>query len=144
MNRALKGFDAVESVASALRFKIVALIIWLAGVYTTMLFLAGLLPELDAMRHWMIAVVIQLVLTIAQSEFWSGRRGLVATIAVVVDMAVNAGGLWPLLRNIDMTPTWRLLESAMLVPSDASGAVVLAVTIGVSLFIAAAPERIWR
>jgi len=133
----------IESFVSSMRYKIAASLIWLAGAYTTMLCVAGLLPDRSPQTVWTVALLLQFVLTIAQSDFWRGNRQWMASVAVIVDTAFNAAGLWPILRNLDQTPVWSLLLATGL-PWEASGALVFAITLGVSLFIAATPERLWR
>ena len=133
----------IEAFIATLRYKIAASLIWLAGVYTTMLCVAGLFPDRSSQTVWGLALLVQFVLTIAQSDFWRGNRQWIASVAVIVDTAFNAAGLWPILRNLDQTPLWSLLLETGL-PWEASGAVIFALTVGVSVFIAATPERLWR
>lgn len=133
----------IEAALASLRYKIAATLIWMAGVYTTMLCIAGLLPGRSDQTIWIVALLLQFVLTIAQSDFWRGNRQWIAVVAVVTDAAFNAAGLWPIVRNIDQTPIWSMLAATGM-PADAAGALVFAVTAGVSVFIAATPERLWR
>ena len=134
---------AVERAAAMLRFRIAAALLWAAGVYTTHAFLSGLLMYYSSRDVWIAAIITQLVLTVAESEFWGGGRSPVATGAVVIDTAINAAGIYPILTHLDATNVWLLVRDLTGIPALGAWG-TLAVAIALGYIIAYAPERMWR
>lgn len=122
--------------------RIAAGIIWSASVWTT----ANAIAHLGVSGYWLMAggIVVQVMLTALESQIWSGRGSLIEWLALVVDILINMGGLWPWIQNIDQTPTWDMLIQAMGAPSDLGNFSKLAVCILPAVFLAYAPERMWR
>lgn len=121
-----------------------AAVIWLVGCYTTWLFVAvvAVAPILVTV---FAALVLQTVLSIVEWPFWSRRhRNAVSGLAVVVDSAINAGGIWPLVLRFEDTPTWRMFATALELDPRFALVPALVVSLALGFWLAAAPERIWR
>jgi hypothetical protein len=138
----------------------VAVGLWLVSAYTTSLTIAavrgggwGIAPTgpLDALvglvwgSNFTAALAFQLVLTIAESPLWrGGEQNMVSVTAVVVDTLINAAAIYPAVGRIDRTPVWAMLSDALGVGGQMGPLVSLIVAIAGGVFLAAAPERIWR
>jgi hypothetical protein len=134
----------VVDTAARIRFRIAACILWVCAVTTTQLFLAGLMPAATTGTVWLAAAALQLVLTVVQSEFWSGQRGQVSTFAVLVDTGINAAGIWPYIQNLDRTNVWDMIAELTGVGGTMSPLVAGFLAIIIGYILAAAPERVWR
>lgn len=120
-----------------------AILVWLGAVYTTFLALASL----QAGTPWYItlgmAVATQFVLTVAERPILNGRPSWFTGGVLLIDALVNAGGVFPLLRNIGQTPTAQMAAAGGVAPEvGMAPAILLSVIFG--LIIAAAPEALWR
>jgi hypothetical protein len=74
---------------------------------------------------------------------WRGKPSSVGIGALLLDVLMNAGGVYVYVRNIGDTPTVRMLMEAFGLAGDVSpiGAMIVALVIG--FLIAAAPEEFW-
>lgn len=126
--------------------KLLALGVWLISVATTYAVIVVLLgPGAPWYIALVTALVVQMMLTAAEWRmFVDGRRNEVGVIALVADVAVNAGGLYGPMTRIGETSVGAMLSSisgaAPSVGPIAAG--VLAALAGYVL--ARAPEYIWR
>ena len=128
------------------RYKIAALTVWSFAVVTTQQFLAPLLQQrgLDVLTVWGVAVGLQLVLTIIESEFWQGERGQVSAAAVLIDTLINAAGLFPFVGSLGATNVWAMISQATGATSDVSTAAAVSISLFLGYILAATPERVWR
>lgn len=124
--------------------KIVAVLIWIGAVYTTGLCLQTLNPNLAGSELWLWAAAVQAVLTVLESPFWSGQRKDVNGVAVLIDTGINAGGLWPLLRNLDQTPTWGMITDMTGYAAYVSPYIAFVLALGLGFILAKAPESAWK
>ena len=125
--------------------KIIAALMWLVGVGTTYAAIAVLLGD----APWYIAVASSLAmqagLTAVEYKFYNGgQKNEVGLIALFIDVAFNAGGLYGPMSRIGATPTGNALSDAFGVAPNVGkiAALVLAVVIG--YLLARAPEYIWE
>jgi hypothetical protein len=123
--------------------KAVASLTWLAAVYTTYLFLValGVTPGAWGLTS---AVLAQGMLTWLEGPVWQRKFGDIGVFAVVVDTLVNAGGLWPYIRNIDQTPTWAMFQELGAAGGDMNAIVAGFLALMIGYVLAKAPETIWR
>jgi hypothetical protein len=123
--------------------KIAAVLVWFGAVYTTYLALASL----QAGTPWFItlgmAAATQFVLTVAERPILNGRPSWFTGGVLLIDALVNAGGIFPLLRNVGSTPTAQMAAAGGVAPDVGNiPAILLSLVFG--LIIAAAPEALWR
>lgn len=121
--------------------RVLAVVAWLVGAATTYLGIQGM-----SGAPWTIALafatVTQLLLTWAERAMWRGKPSGVAALALLMDVALNAGGVYPYVRRAGDTPVGLML-------SDVFGgsqvgpwpAIIVACVVG--FLIAAAPEELW-
>lgn len=123
--------------------KIAAGLAWCGAVYTTYLMLVGLQPGTPAQIAIPVALVVQFVFTMAERPILTGRPGIFTVVVFLLDALINAGGVFPGLRNVGGTPTAQMLASAGTAPTvEAAPAILLSVVVGA--IIAVAPEALWR
>jgi hypothetical protein len=134
----------VIGTAARIRFRIASCILWLCAVTTTHMFLVGLLPATPVGTVWLAAAALQLILTILQSEFWSGQSGYVSTFAVMFDTGINAAGIWPYIQNLDRTNVWYMIAELTGLGGTMSPLVAGLLAIIIGYVLAAAPEIVWR
>lgn len=121
-----------------------AVLIWLIGAFLTRSFVMQLgVPEEIASP---IAILLQWLLTKAESPLWQGRgRPPIAIIATIIDGGVNTGGTWVYTKNIGKTDFWAMIqyaaENPRLVPAI-SAQIAIAASVGV--LTAAAAEYFWN
>jgi hypothetical protein len=123
---------------------IIAVIIWIAGAAASYSGIAAMLQDIPVWLGALIAVVTQLVLTFVERPALAGRFDIASIGALLLDVALNAGGLFPALRNVGETPTAQMLMSVFRLEPGVSpiGAFLLSVIVG--YIIAATPESMIR
>jgi len=128
------------------RYKISAVIVWAFAVVTTYQFLVPILARqgYGDQATWWAAAVIQLILTVIESEFWHGQRGQVSGAAVVVDTLVNAAGLFPFVGGLSATNVWTMISAATGAGASINVVSVVIISLFLGYILAATPERIWR
>jgi hypothetical protein len=125
--------------------------IWGVGCGTTyQAFLALGLPQgetiLSAPALWW-AMLFQLGFTLAEQPVFRGKGNIFGYAILALDSAINAGGIYQWVRNIDLTPTYAMLNSAVVNTSGYSVSlgpladVVISLAVGV--LIAFLPEGVW-
>lgn len=147
LNGLLRAAPAAPPMGSALpRFpggKIAAGLAWLGAVYTTYLMFVGLQPGTPASVAIPVALVVQFVLTMAERPILAGRPGIFTVAVFILDTLINAGGVFPALRNVGRTPTAQMLASAGTAATvETWPAILLSLVVGA--IIAVAPEALWR
>ena len=112
------------------RYKIAGVVVWGFAVITTAQFLGPILDRQGmGAQVWMWATVIQLILTIIESEFWSGQRGAVSASAVGVDTLINAAGLYPFVGGLNATNVWGMIADATGASSDLGTVAIVAISL---------------
>lgn len=123
--------------------RVAAVVVWLAAVYTTYLAIVSLQPGTPWWLSAVFALGAQYVFTMAERPIMSCRANLFTLVVFAFDAAVNAGGLFPLLRNVGRTPTAQMLAASGVAPVvDVTPALLLSLVAGA--IIAVAPEALWR
>lgn len=96
------------------------------------------------------ALLVQWFLTKGQQRIWrkgadwSEKFTLVSVSALVIDVAFNATGAWPYVRNLGRTDMWRMLQEMTATSAAPSLLIVGSVCVLVGLFIAGAVEYFWN
>lgn len=123
--------------------RIVAGAFWLVGVATTYVFISNLAPGWG--WAWAAALIVQWFLTALEGPVWARQPDALSVTALGMDVAINAGGLYVVMLNLDQTPTWRAFAGGLgLSGGDMSNWAALAASCIVGLVLAAAPEALWR
>lgn len=123
--------------------KIAAVVAWIGAVYTTYLSVQAL--QMATPWHIAIAtaVVIQFVLTMAERPILSGKPQAFTLVVCVFDTLINAGGVFPTLRNVANSPTAQMF-AATGTPATVGTWPALIISLVVGAIIAIAPEALWR
>jgi hypothetical protein len=124
--------------------EVAAVIIWLAGAATTYAGIAAMLPDVPLWLGVVVAVVAQLILTVVERPALHGRASAAAVGALVLDVALNVGGLFPALRNVGETPTARAIVEAFGLQPGVSPLAALLLSVVIGYIIAATPESLIR
>jgi len=124
--------------------KFIGLSIWIAGAWMTTNTLSQL--GISQPLNIIIGILLQLALTRAESPIWSGNGVPKMGIgALIIDVAVNSGGVWPYVKNIGNTDLWNMIKDVAEDPSMIAGVgVQLFVAIFIGTLAAAAAEYFWN
>lgn len=136
----------VADVPGKMRFpgsKIAAGLAWLGAVYATYLMVTGLQPGTPVTIALPVALVVQFVFTMAERPILSGRPGIFTVAVFVLDSLINAGGVFPALKNIGRTPTAQMIAAAG-TPATVEAWPAILISLVVGAIIAVAPEALWR
>lgn len=123
--------------------RIAAVVAWAIGLATTYLGLAAVLVNAPWWLPLAVALVAQGMLTWAERAIWRGKPSLVGGLALLIDMFLNAGGVFPYAVRLGDTPPAVMIATAFGVPSQVGpiGATIVSLVLGFA--IAAAPEEFW-
>jgi hypothetical protein len=121
--------------------KIAAVLAWLGAVTTTYMMLTGLQPGTPIVIAIPIALVVQFVFTMAERPILSGRPGIFTIAVFVFDALINAGGVFPWLKNIGRTPTAQMIAAAG-TPATVEAMPAILISLVVGAIIAVAPEAL--
>lgn len=120
-----------------------AIVVWILGVYTTSTFIKeiGIAEPINVL----LGAAAQLLLTKGQAPLWrSGERSPGAVAALVIDVLLNAGGLWPYLTNLGQTTVWAMLNdwTGSEAPPTVLSKIILVIVL--STLTAAGPEKLYE
>lgn len=123
--------------------RIAAVIVWLFGVASTWLGMRVFLDGAPVWLPWVVAFLAQFVLTFGEKAIWRGRPSVAGLMALAIDVALNAGGLFPYALKLGETPPAQMIVAVFggdrqIAPRSA---MIAAIVIG--FLIAAAPEDLW-
>lgn len=125
-----------------------ALALWLVGVYLSRnaLVQLGISSEIAAT---IAAVIFQWFLTKGQQAIWHSKRKavrftIISIPALLIDVWLNAAGVWPYAKQVGATDAWKMVSelTESNAPFSLIAALLTALLIGV--FIAGAPENLWN
>lgn len=129
-----------------------AIVIWLIGAAATKNFLLeiGILEGYAAFLGFALASITQGLLTILEGPVWHSHlrqqqrmRMVLGSAALVVDTALNTGGVWYYLQNLGNTTFWQAIASATGTQTGPASLTILLLSVGVGLVISAGPEALW-
>lgn len=120
-----------------------AIFIWAAGALATSLVILAIMPDLPWYFAAGFALVTQALLTQGQRRIWRGKPTLTSIGMVIIDVMLNAGGIYPYALRLGNTSPALMIADVFNIPSDVGpiGAMMVAIALGV--LIAAAPEELW-
>lgn len=142
----IKSIDLADGVPTKGRSpltinRVLAVVGWLVGAAATYLGVQGM-----SGAPWTIAltfaIVTQLLLTWAERAMWRGKPSGVAALALLLDVALNAGGVYPYIRRAGETPVGVMLADVF-GGSQVGPWPAIIVSVVVGFLIAAAPEELW-
>lgn len=123
--------------------RIAAVIVWLVGVGSTYLgikvFTAGAPWWLPASA----ALIAQLVLTFGERGVWRGRPSFAGLGALAIDVALNAGGIFPYMFRLGETPPAQMVITVFGGGRQVAPLSAMIAAIVLGFLIAALPEDLW-
>jgi hypothetical protein len=126
----------------AAHYRISAALLWLAGSAATWAFIDQIAPGL--WFAWLAALAVQYALTALESPLWRREPDALAAAALAIDASINAGGLYVFVTNLDRTGAWSAFSVGLGVSAELSNLAALAVSVGLGVILAAAPEMLLR
>ena len=113
---------------------------------TTYAFIAAAVKGLEPLLLFGMAVGVELLLALAKNVLFnsSQRDDLVGWGAVIFDTVLNAGGLWPMSRNIASTPSAIMLAEALGLKSDIGNIPALILALIFGYLLAVLPHQLWH
>lgn len=127
--------------------KVIAIVAWVAGLSTTHMAIAALL---GAPVPWYIAfgsaIVAQIVITALEYLFFNVKsaRNEVGAIALIFDVAFNAGGLYDPMTRIGATPIGHAIADSIGVQPTVGKIAALIIAGIIGYLLARAPEYLWQ
>lgn len=124
--------------------RIAACIMWLLGVVATSLLFRTFLVNAPWFVPALAALVMQALLTWFERPVWRGKASSIGIAGLIIDVLLNAGGIYPYARRLGETPMGQMIADVL--NSNAIvgpiGATIVSVLVG--FLIAAAPEELWN
>ena len=139
----VNGEPATKRLNPIVDNRIAAAVVWLAGVGLTATALLAMLVNVPVWLAVTVAVVAQGILTWSERAVWRGKPTSVGIGALILDVLMNAGGVFAYVRNIGDTPTVTMLMEAFGLTGDVSPIAAMIVSLVIGFLIAAAPEEFW-
>lgn len=94
-----------------------------------------------------IALGLELFLAAGKSLVFDGKKSSADAfgwVAIFIDTALNAGGIWPGVLTLDKAPAWIMLKDSMGLAGDLSKLPALIVALVLGYLLSVAPHRFWR
>lgn len=124
--------------------RFIAVFAWLVGAAATWLGLTSFLPGAPWWMPLVVAVATQGFLTVAQRAIWRGHPSMVSFAALLIDVALNAGGIFPYAQRVGETPTAKMIITTFGGSGQVGAITAMIVAVGLGFLIAAAPEELWN
>jgi hypothetical protein len=127
-------------------YRVGAVLAQLGSFATTYAFIAAAVQGLAPLTLFLIAVGVELLLMLAKGVLFNASKkdDLVGWCAIVFDTLLNAGGLWPLSRNIATTPSAIMLAEALGLKAEIGNLPALALALVFGYLLAVLPHHLWR
>lgn len=121
-----------------------AVIVQLASLAATYAFVAAIAGPVDPVTVGAVACAVEYVLVIGKRELLKGRADTIALACLIGDALLNAGGIWPLVKRLSETGTYKALaEATQLDPTiGAISGLIIALVAG--LWLSMAPSQLWK
>jgi hypothetical protein len=130
-------------------YRIGSLIAWCISVGLTTFFVTTAL-QVSVPVALGVSIVLQSLFTLAQSPLWKWvfkrRNGKLATFAIVmtvIEGAVNAGGIYPIVPRFASTGTGKMLIEAFNLAPNIGTLSALIVALFIGIIAAGLPEYLW-
>ena len=123
--------------------RIVSVLVWGLGCYMTHQFFVQI--RFGGEFTFLLAVIVQLVLTVAQGPVWAGRGNIVSYTALALDALVNFGGVLSFVANVDQSGSFQAFTGSLIgwtgnLPFWFEGLAACFL----SAIVAGAPEALWK
>ena len=123
--------------------KIVSVLVWALGCFMTHQFFLQI--RFGGEFTFLLAVVVQLVLTVAQGPVWAGRGNIISYTALALDALINFGGVLAFVSNIDQSGSFQAFTGSLIgwtgnLPFWFEGLAACFL----SAIVAGAPEALWK
>jgi hypothetical protein len=127
-------------------YRVGAVLAQLGSFATTYAFISAAVRGFEPIVLFLIAAGAELLLVLAKGVLFNTNRkdDMVGWVAVVFDTLLNAGGLWPLARNIATTPTAIMLAEALGLKAEIGNIPALILAIVFGYLLAVLPHRLWH
>jgi hypothetical protein len=123
--------------------KAIAIVIWLIGAWLTAQTLGQL--QIAMPINIILGFAIQWALTRAESPIWKGKAyHWLSIAALVVDVAINAAGAWPYVKELYRTDFWRMMQDIMKTDTDPTIATLVVIVVVIGVFTAYGAEFFWN
>jgi hypothetical protein len=125
--------------------KIAAILAQLGSFATTYAFIYAL--GLTGYTGFFFAVGTEFLLAAGKALVFNSRKAsadALGWIAIIVDMFLNAGGIWPYAQHLDNTPVWVMLTQSMGLEGELRKLPALIITLALGYALSIAPHRFWR
>ena len=127
------------------RRRIAAVLAQLGGWYTTWRFINALgIGDLAGLGisvgvEWSLFEFKQVVLNGTE------KGNIYGWVAIIIDMLLNAGGLWAIVLNLDNTDSYKMLVTTLQIGGSEMRLIpALVVALGLGLLLAIAPHQLWH
>lgn len=119
-----------------------ALCVWLIGVWATRVMVMQLgIAEIPAT---IVALALQWILTRLERRVWLRKIGIAPVMALALDMASNAAGLFVYVQKFGQTNVWHWLQVATQSNAEFSTVSAVALSAALGYAIAKTPEELWN
>lgn len=88
---------------------------------------------------FLLAAVVEFILQVCKAE-----GGALGWGAHGIDTFINGGGIFSFVLEIDNTPTWTMLTTALKLDGQLQELPALVLALGVGLILSIAPIKLWR
>jgi hypothetical protein len=112
----------------------------------TYAFCASTIKGADPLIVFFIAAGVEVILMLGKSVLFNASRAddAVGWASVVIDTVLNAGGLWPLAKNIAGTPSGLMIAEALGLEAKIGLIPALILALLGGYLLAVLPHRLWN
>lgn len=127
-------------------YRIGAVVAQILSFLTTYAFIAAVLQGATGLTVFLVGLGVELLLSLAKSAMFkaSARDGAVGWAAIAFDSLLNAGGLWPISKNIGSTPTAKMIAEWLGLTTDVSGTAAVVIALALGFLLSILPWYLWR
>lgn len=124
------------------RYHVGAFLAQAGSFATTYLFFIAVMDGASWYAILGIALAVEFLLTLGKSL--TRRGGAVGPAAIVFDMLLNAGGIWPSSRHIAESPPAQMVVEAFQLKPTFGLIPAFVVSLLIGYLLAVLPHRLWR
>jgi hypothetical protein len=127
-------------------YRIGAVIAQILSFAATYAFIAAVLKGATGITTFLVAAGVELVLSLAKNAMFKqhARDGAIGWSAVIFDTLLNAGGVWPIAKNIGGTPTATMIAEWLGIEATVNETAAIVIAIGLGFLLSILPWYLWR
>jgi hypothetical protein len=127
-------------------YRIGAVVAQVLSFLTTYAFIVAVLKGATGLTAFLVSVGVELLLSLAKSAMFKARArdGAVGWAAIGFDSLLNAGGLWPIAKNIGGTPTATMIAEWLGFSTDVSNTSAVVIALALGFLLSILPWYLWR